>query len=455
MHTQNNTSGIPKKGQERARRKRLQDLKIYGVATLLIAFTLYLTYQFVAPAPAKVLRLSAGNEQGAYYAYAQAYRAYFAQHGVTLEVLESQGSIDNLNALREGRADVALVQSGLHQAIPDAQGLEALGSVYDEPLWVFTRKGALPANGLSALQGKRLAVGPEGSGTRALALQLLGRHHIHSDNSPFQSATGKEAVDALLNQSVDAVFLVAAPSAPAVQTLLLSPDIELMSFRRAPAYALQYRFLRALTLPEGAVDLAENIPPQTVQLLAPSAMLVATDALHPALADLMLQAATAIHGKASFFTKAGTYPSSEYVDFPLSEDAERFYQYGPPFLQRYLPFWAATWVDRLKVMLLPLLALLIPLSKILPPTYRWSIRKRIYRWYDELQDVDDALLHTPSTAVLDEAQRELLRVEKEVTEIEVPLSYAQELYVLRQHIELLKRKVQDSTNSNTSPGVAI
>jgi TRAP transporter TAXI family solute receptor len=414
-------------------------LSLYAPAGLLVVAAFVLAYQFVQPAPPRLLTLAAGESGGAYHAFAARYRDRFAREGIEIRVLETAGSGENLDLLREGQADVAFVQGGMLGSA-DPGGLTALGSLYFEPLWLFHRRD-LELDRLSDLRGRRIAVGPPDSGTRVLVERLLEENGIAPGQAERAALASDEAADALLASEVDAVFLVAAPEARTVARLLTCPGVELASFRRAPAYARRHRFLTELVLPEGAVDLAANVPAREVKLLAPAATLVAAPDLHPALVDLLLQAAREVHGEGGWFEAPGRFPSREFVEFPLNAEAERFYTYGPPFLQRYLPFWAASLVDRLKVMLLPLVVLLIPLARFLPPVYNWRMRSRVYRWYRELEAVDESLGEGCSEDDKASALVRLRRVESDVRRVDVPLSFAHQLYHLRQHIELVRRRI--------------
>ncbi|MCW8847966.1 MAG: C4-dicarboxylate ABC transporter substrate-binding protein, partial [Sedimenticola sp.] len=247
------------------------------------------------------------------------------------------------------------------------------------------------------------------------------------------------AADALLNGEIEAAFFVASPMSPVVRALLDSDQIQLMNFERADAYTRTHRFLSSVTLPEGVISMRRNLPAQKTTLLAASANLVVREDLHPALMDLLLQAAQEVHNRGGWFEHKGEFPAPDYLIYPLNSEAERFYKYGPPLLQRYLPFWAATLIDRLKVMLLPFLALMIPLIKIMPPIYRWRMRSRIYRWYKQVLEIDRRLFL--AEADLGQAQTELAKIEYEASHIDIPLSYAEELYDLRLHISLIQQKL--------------
>jgi len=419
---------------------RKAHFSIFAPAIILVLLGFILAYQFVQPAPPDHIRISSGQPEGAYYLFAQRYRERLQREEIGLEVLPSAGSIENIQRLVAGEAEVALVQGGTTGNSGEGEALRSLGSLYFEPLWVFHRE-ALPVQRLADLHGRRIAIGGEGSGTRALALQLLAANEIDLDNTPLQELGGREAAQALLDGELDSAFFVASPKSPVVRTLLESPGIRLMSFQRAEAYTRIYRYLSSVVLPEGVIDMKRNIPARPTTLLAASANLVVRADVHPALMGLLLQAATEVHGEGGWFEQSGQFPAPDYLVYPLSPEAERFYQYGPPLLQRFLPFWAATLVDRLKVMLLPFLALMIPLFKIMPPIYRWRMRSRIYRWYREVLAIDRRLFDNDDPE-LDRAREQLRRIEQEVSHIDIPLSFAEELYDLRLHIGLVQQKLE-------------
>ena len=411
-------------------------LSIYGPAALVVIVAFVVAFQFIKPAPPDRVVMATGGVDGAYHAFAKRYAEFLAREGITLELRPTAGSVENLELLRSGAVSLALVQGGVDDEVP-AQ-LYSLGSVYYEPLWLFHRK-EVPFRHLRDLAGRRLAVGPEGSGTRALAGRLLRENGI--DDSTWVGAGGQLAVDALLNAEIDAAFFVISAESEPVTRLLRHPDIALADFARAQAYTRRHHFLNSLELPEGVVDLAANIPHRTLRLLAPTANLVSTTDLHPAVIDLVLQAASEVHRDGGWFEGRDEFPMPGLLAFPLSKDAERYYKHGPPFLQRYLPFWAASLVDRLKVMLLPLLVLLLPLLKVMPPIYTWRMRARVYRWYEELEQAEQSLASGERDVAW--VYRELARIETEVQQVKVPLSFTDQLYHLRQHIDLVRREVGD------------
>lgn len=422
--------------------KMKQELKVFGPATLLVLLAFIVAYQFIKPAPPDHVRIASGGAQGAYYAFAQTYAAELAREGITLEVLSTAGSVENIRLLREGKADVALVQGGIPDQARSDGKLHSLGSLYYEPLWLFVRDDRQVAD-LRLLQGLQVAVGAPGSGTQALAVRLLKDSGIAASNTGLQELGGKDAANGLQQGRLDAAFFVASPESPLVQSLLRHPDIRLVSFRRAEAYARRYHFLTGVTLPRGVADLERDLPSHDIRLLAPTANLVVSAETHPAINGLLLQAMEKVHTEGDWFAGRGEFPQPDLLAYPLAKEAGRFYKSGPPFLQRYLPFWAASLVDRLKVMLLPLVLMLLPFFKLMPPIYNWRMGSRIYRWYDDLEELEGRLAKASPTQ-RNELVRELDQIEGQVRGIKVPASYGHRLYHLRQHIELVRQRIEQA-----------
>jgi TRAP-type uncharacterized transport system substrate-binding protein len=426
--------------------------RIYLLGALVVLAGFALAYQFVEPAPPDRLVMATGAPDGAYAAYARRYRDILARNGIELELRQTAGSVENLDLLGERDTDieVAFVQGG-PDAVPDPAGLQSLGGVFLEPLWVLVRAEPMPSR-LDQLAGMRLAVGGEGSGTRALATRLLAASGVHEGNATFIPATGPAAAAALAASEVDAVMLVRAASGGLVEQIANLPGVRLMSFAQAPAYAQLFRSIETVILHEGAIDLAMNRPDDDTLLPAAAANLVVREDLHPALKGLLLAAAREVHAPADLFSAPGRFPSPHGTVLPLAPEARRFYNNGPPLLQRWLPFWAANFVDRTAVMLIPLITLLLPLSRLLPPLVTWRIQSRVYRWYARLADIE-AKVRVDDGQSLSEAQAELGRIDQEVSRIKVPMSYNYLVYRLRQHLDLVKGRVDDMQRS-VSPSTA-
>ena len=418
-----------------------EKLIIFGPAILITIIGFVIAYQYVAPAPPRTLIMATGSPTGAYFASGKSYREILANDGVSLELRNTSGSVENLRLLKsqDDGADVAFVQGGL-KALAAEANLVALGSLFFEPMWIFYRAG-VSIEKVSDLQRLRLAVGPEGSGSKVLTLQMLDLNGINETNTRILSYDSQKAADLLLDGKIDVAFFVDSHRSKHIRQLFNSKSVGLLGIDRAEAYAIRYPFLHVLKLPEGVIDLKDNIPPRDLMLVAPMAQLVARKDLHPALIHLLLQAAEKIHFKGGGFEKVGQFPTPRYVDFELSEEAMRYYKSGPTFLQRYLPFWVANFISRMIVLLLPLVALLFPLFKLMPPLYRWRMRSKIYRWYNTLEAIDADITQEQMSQSLEKTIAMLDDLEKNVANISVPLSFREELYDLRLHIDMLRNKL--------------
>ena len=421
-----------------------RDLMIVIVPLLLVLVgAVWVAAKSISFAPPRTIRLVSGPDGSSYRNQAEKYKKIIDRHGIKVEILPSRGALDNLQRLadRKAKVDVGFVQGGLAEGI-ESDDLVSLGSLFAQPLMVYCRNPE-PVELLSQLRGKRLAVGPEGSGTRVLALKILKANEMDVAPTVLLDLGGEDAAKALIAGSIDAAFLMGDSATPQVmRSLRAVAGIQLASFRQADGYLRKFRFLSKLTLPEGAMDLARNYPPRTLQLIGPTVELVGRESLHPALSDLLISAAREIHGGPGLFRTAGEFPAPLARDFPISRDAERYYKSGEQFLYKRLPFWLASLIDRLLVVLLPLLVVIVPATRILPALYRWRVRSRIYRWYGALMAIerDMAANHSP-----EDREKILGRIDEithSVNEIKTPLSFADQLYVLRDHVATVRRRLQ-------------
>ncbi|TQV81997.1 TAXI family TRAP transporter solute-binding subunit [Denitrobaculum tricleocarpae] len=434
--------------RKRDKRRRIfqslwAQIAVVAPALILVIAGFVVAYQFVGPPPPDRIVMATGSESGAYHAYGKLYAERFREEGIELVLRSTAGSSENLSLLSDPDADVpvAFMQSGIGEPA-DHTDLKSLGSLYYEPLWVFVRSDGKPRR-LTELSGLRIAVGAEGSGTRSVALALLADNGITDATASLAALDGVTAEAALQAGDIDAAIFVTSATSPRIRALLEAPGIALMNFERADAYVRRNDYLSKVLLPKGTVDLANNLPAEDTVLLAPTATVVFSPELHPALADLLLLTMRDTHRSGGLLEKPGSFPGGNFVTYPLAPVAQRFYDEGPPFLQRYLSFWAANLIDRLKILLLPLLTLLYPLFKILPPTYSWRMRSKVNRWYKELQALDDELRansisRADATARLDE-------IEASVEKVSVPAGFAASAYTLRLHIDFLRRKVEEVT----------
>ena len=486
-----------------------------GPIVAISAAAIWLTIRLIQPAPPDTLTITAGPVGSSFWNAAQRYKAILARNGITLQVLPSAGSMENLERLSDPHAavDVGFVQSGISlsaqagaaasaasmasavsassegsgassaasntsasgepsaapaasaraassaarepQAGAQASGassaasssrtaehLVSLGSVSYVPLVIFY-EGELHSR-LSAFAGKRIAIGPEGSGTRALALALLKANGIEPGGATtLLPLTGEAAARALTSHEIDAAFLAGDSAQPPVMAQLLrTPRVHLFSFIQARAYVRRFPYLTDIELPMGAFDLGKNLPPESVHTVAPTAELLARDSLHPALSDLLVEAAKEVHGRANLLQNAGEFPSPVMHDFPISPDAARYYKSGKGFLYRVLPFWLASLADRLIVLLVPIVVVLVPGLRLIPSLYAWRVKSRIYRWYGALIAIERSALDENATE--DErvaSLAKLAEIEGAVNRLKMPLAYADQFYVLREHIGFVRARL--------------
>ncbi|HEX9819303.1 MAG TPA: TAXI family TRAP transporter solute-binding subunit [Methylomirabilota bacterium] len=419
-----------------------EQLSVVGPAAVLAVAAFMVALQWVKPAPPSRVVIATGRTDGAYHRFAEQYGERLAQEGITLEVRATSGSVENVRLLEDAASgvDIAFVQGGTGDAVK-TDGLVSLASLYFEPLWVFSRTAPGPSD-LRGMRGRRLAVGPEGSGTRAVALTLLAANGLTEATARLSPLTGLDAVRALRRGAVDTVFLIASAESATVKEMLRTRGIALLSFPRADAYTKRFPFLTKLVLPAGGLSLEANLPARETVLLAPAATLVVRRDFHPALVDLLLVTAAGVHSRRGLFEAPQQFPSADHLEFPLMDEAQRYHRSGPPLLARFLPFWAATLADRIKVLVLPLLVL-VPLARMVPPLYRWRIRSKIIRKYRDVVDVDLALAQRPSAAECDDLLARLDRIEEAVRSLRVPLGYADAHYHLRLHVDLVRAKVKE------------
>jgi TRAP transporter TAXI family solute receptor len=396
------------------------------------------------PAVPRKVVMATGGKGGGYAEFGERYRQIFARQGVRLTLRHTSGSIENLSLLhnRESGTSIGLVQGGLArpQQFPD---LVSLGTISMEPLWIFYRRGQERLDRLNQLRGMRVSIGSQGSGMRAHSLALLALNGIDDHNTTLLPLTPLEAAKQLISGEIQAVMLVDALDAPAVQQLLASPGIQLLSLRNADAYAARFPYLSRVVLPAGFADLAHDRPAADVEMIAVNTNLVVRRDLQPPIQYLLLEAATEIHSHPGVFQKSGEFPAAEKTDLPLSDDARQFYQSGPPLLQRNLPLWLAVLVKQLAIVLLPIAAIGYPLVRILPAATGWWMRRRVYTLYGELKllelDLEEHSQEQRSAELSD-----LTRLEYRAAHLRMPSSYTHLLYALRKDINLVRSRL-DST----------
>ncbi|WP_019882670.1 MULTISPECIES: TAXI family TRAP transporter solute-binding subunit [unclassified Methylophilus] len=410
-------------------------------SVLLICLALFFAYKFIDPAPPRKIVIATGEADLNYNAYAAIYGVYLQKEGITLELRKTSGDTENLRLLKdpESDVDIAFIQDGVAHS-EGAGSLLSLGSLYYQPVWIFCRCKATTTH-LSALKGKRIAIGYAGNGTHTLVSTLLTESGINNSNTKLVSIGGEEAATALRQGKLDAALFVDVANSGMIHEMVTDKRLRLLSMDTAEAFSRKFAFMHHLVLPEGAMDLARNIPGHDVHLVAPTATLVVKESMHPALAYLMMKVIAEVHGGPSLFNTKGEFPSAKDTDFPLSTQALNFYKSGLPIIDKYLPFWAATFVNRTLIVILPLLALLIPLTKIIPMVYVWLVKRKLFRYYGELRFLDTQLQEIKSAADVEECLEKLNEIEAKVVNVKLPVPFSQYAYELRAHIELVRSKL--------------
>ena len=386
--------------------------------------------------------LASGPVDGLHHELALRYQAILARDGVTVVERVTTGAVANARLLREPGTDVdvAFMFGGV---VPpaDRAGLEMIAALYYEPLWVFYR-GPETLSQLDQLRYKRIAIGTPGQGVRAFVEPLLAANNVTGFNSQFVELGNVEALRALQLGNVDAICLLGAVDSPSVFQALHDKDLKLMSHERAEAYQRRYAHITKLSLPPGTVDLALRIPDHEVSLFGTEAMLVTRPGLPPAITDLLVDAAREVHGGQGYFEARATFPNTSVVDVPVSVEADRHMRFGPSLLQRHLPFFVASYVERLVILLVPLLFLLVPLVNWLPQLLRWRARSRVYRWYGELALLERDVERRQGELPIERWLADLDRIEHAASHVRLPTSMASEGYTLREHIALVRHAIR-------------
>jgi hypothetical protein len=416
-------------------------LRVIILAVVLIVAIAWALAELVGPPPPRRIVLATGVETGMYHRYARRYVDILEHSGVKVEERMTAGAAENLDLLRDPKSgvDVAFLLGGVASS-PPPDGIVMLASLYYEPLWIFYR-GTETLLQINQLRGKRIAVGTSGGGTRAFVIPLLMANGIDERNTEIWGYDGSEAQDALRDRRIDAAFLVGPATAPIIMDALHNPGFKLMSLPRADVYPRLFPHVTRLTLPPGMIDLAGNVPKEQIDLIGTKAMLAARDTLHPALINLMIDAAREIHDGQGRFEAAGEFPGIAPVDIRVSPYADQHTRFGSSLFYQYLPFWVATLIERLIIIVAPLVVVLIPLSSYLPRFRTWWVRSRIYRWYGELTLLEREVRTREGVLPIARWLGTLDRIERAVESVKAPASFASEAYTLREHIALVRRAV--------------
>jgi NMT1-like family len=417
-----------------------RDMLLVLLPVLMLTLVLgWLAVKLIRPAPPDTVVILSGPEDSGFHNTAKRYAKIIGAHGIQVKVVVTEGSEENLQRLLDKKqvADVGLVQTGVVDA-EEAVGLMSLGTMYVQPFLVFYR-GRNTLDRLTQLKGKRIAIGPDGSGTRLLSLKMLEENEMSASNARLLDLDGDDAIEALLKKKVDAIFLTGEQvRGRRIRELMRVPGIKLMNLRQANGYLRRLRYLSRLEAPEGSFDLGLNLPPKDTALVGTPVELIAREGLHPAISDVLIAAAREVHGKPGMYRKAGEFPAPTEHEIPIGEEAQRYYTSGSPFLYKRLPFWLASLVDRVLLVVVPLLIVVVPLSRLIAPLYRWRVRSRIYRWYGRLMKIERDMRDELTQIQRADIGHQLAEIEVSVNSLQPPLAFADQLYVLREHIALVR-----------------
>ena len=411
-------------------------------AILLLAALGWALATVLKPAIQRTIVITTGADKGIYRGFADRYAPLLKRDGITLDIRSSSGSIENYQRLKDpdSEYEVGFIQSGTTSP-KETDRLQTIAAVSYEPIWVFYR-GDTAINRLAQLRGKRIAIGVPGSGLLNVAQVLLSYSGITGDNTTLLEMTADKAYQDLESGRLDAAFFIGRPDASMQQTLLNS-DLKLMSFAQADALVQKFPSLSKITFPRASTSIVNDLPQADVTLLAATALLVSKDTLHPALAYLLLEAAKTVHGGEDYFTPLGVFPNLNTEEFPISDESTRYFKSGRPFLQRYLPFWLASFIERRLLILLPFMALLIGLLQALPRMVEARIKNRLVVWYREIKSLEDEIWKTsqPTQEQIEQWREEIENIDAHASQIRLPHRYFQDVYALKQAIGVVRDRI--------------
>ncbi|MDT9000228.1 TAXI family TRAP transporter solute-binding subunit [Paucibacter sp. APW11] len=412
---------------------------ILCLSGLLVAWLL-LSYFF--PSPPSRIAIATGFKGGSYEYFGQRYARRLGQDRIKVELRQSSGSVDNISQLNDAKSGVAaaFVQGGVSDAARSPQ-LVSLGRINYQAFWIFYR-GTETLQQLTQLKGKRIAIGPTGSGTEVVARQVLGISGVNEQTAQLLPLAGQQAVDALHDGRADVIFLAFAPEAPVIQALMRDASVKLMDVKPAEALTRIFPFLVKLVLPQGVFDFERNIPAQDITLIGSTNALLVREDMHPELIHLLARTLKAEHGGAGLFQHAGDFPQLSDPEYPMAPAALDYYRNGPSLLQRYLPFWVGHYVQKLLALLMASAALLFPLLNYLPRLLRWMVRERLHKLYRRLRLIDRQLLSPLPASEARELLQALDQIDRESNVLGVPTRHSDLFFSLKTDIHLVRSQLQ-------------
>jgi TRAP-type uncharacterized transport system substrate-binding protein len=411
------------------------------IAILCIAGVGWVALDYFIPAPPSEIAIGTAFKGASFDYYGQRYRERFSRANVKLEPRETAGAVENLELLQDPNSgiQIAFVTGGVSDG-NHSPGLLSLGTIYNIPYWVFYAS-IEPLDRLSQLKGKRIAVGPVGSGTRHAAEKILRKGGVNAATATLLPFAGNDAVDALRDGKVDVVWIIGAPYAPAIQALLTNPSVRLMTFPMAEAFIRIFPDLVRLVLPQGVFDIDRVIPPNDVPLIGTTTRVLIRNDLHPAIVHLLLKTMIEEHGGPEIFQRSGEFPTSTDAEYPMAASAVDYYKNGPSFMQRHLPLWLTVYVQRAIALLVTGIAIGIPAFNFAPKLYLWLVRQGVLRLYGRLRLLEKRMQTELSPSQVIALQSDLENIEREAGNLEVPTRFSELFFSLKLHINLTRTRL--------------
>jgi TRAP transporter TAXI family solute receptor len=412
------------------------------VAALVIATAIWFALGILFPAPPAAITIAGSFVGGHYESLARRYQELLERGHLDVSVRMTDGTVENLKLLNDPKSGVQIgfVQGGIANAelAPD---LLSLGRVDYQIFWLFY-PASDTLNDITGLKGKRIALGPVGSGSRIVTEKILDASGVTPENSTLQNLSPLSALKALNDRTTDAVFLNFSPNSPFLHALLNSPQYRPLNFTDAEALTRIFPYLVHLIMPRGVIDYEKKIPANDVNLIATTNAVLVRKDLHPAIVDLLAQTVMTVHGGPGTFHRTAEFPTPTDPEYPVSEEAREYYRNGPSFLNQYLPFWVTNYVKRALAVLVTAIAILLPTFSYAPRLHKWLVEYRLRALYRRLRKVEASLQKGTNPAGISELENELERLDRDVGRFGVPVKHSDLYFATISHLNLVRRRMR-------------
>ncbi len=418
-----------------------QHLFVVLAATLLVAAAVWLALEILLPPPPTKIAIAGSFRGGHYESLALRYKSILERAQVKVDVRATDGAAANLKLLNDPNSgiQIAFMQGGVATST-EAPDLLSLGRIDYQVFWLFYPAGET-LNDLTQLKGKRIALGPPGSGTRIVSEKILNVGGITSDNTTLLNLTPQRAVDALSDGTIDALFLNFSPDSLILKTLLKSPQYRPMSFSDAEALTRIFPFLVRLVMPRGVVDYERKVPAADVILIATTNVVLVRKEIHPAIIDLLAQTMVEVHSGPGIFQQVGEFPTQTDPEFPVAQEARDFYKNGPSLPDRYLPIWMTNYAKRAIAVLVTVIAIVIPLFSYAPRLYKWLVEYRLRALYRRLRAIEASLQKSVTVPEISTLEGDLEILDREIFVLGVPIRHSDLYFMMKSHLNLVRSRI--------------